>query len=88
MKQKKIKHEVVTVSEKINYIPFVNNEKIVNISFKDEVDYKLTVVEKFTEITKGKTESKNESVNLNYLKTLCLVIETDIATEIEILIIK
>ncbi len=76
--------KVATENGKL-YFPFSNNETVKAVIFAEKSKGRILVVEDFAEVS---TIDNVASVDLGYLKTNCLVVEVENATEVEVLILK
>ncbi len=67
------------------YFPFAKKEIVKAVILSEKTKGKIFVVEDFAEVA---TIDAATSVDLGYLRTNCLVVEVENATEVEVLILK
>lgn len=88
MEKREMTQECVKVSCKKDtaaYVPFADGEMVIGVKLPKMAKVKIEQVENFAEVT---TAEKVGFVALNYLQTVCLILTTDQACEIEVLTVK
>ncbi len=92
MKKRNAVTEIISVQsdgETPVYVPFANSEMLQSVNVKDKgVVATFRAVEGNVELGGVTTSKENESVSMGNAKTVCVIIETQQATEFELLTIK